>query len=74
MKPLLYSALVGALAEIGDRSQFMLFVLSFRFRDAAVAVVGGMVAAMIIMTMRLRRRNPAHDRGARSVAAGVFMS
>jgi Ca2+/H+ antiporter, TMEM165/GDT1 family len=48
MKPLLYSAVVGALAEIGDKSQFMLFVLSFRFRDATIAVVGGMVAAMII--------------------------
>jgi Ca2+/H+ antiporter, TMEM165/GDT1 family len=48
MKPLLYSVFVGALAEIGDRSQFMLFVLSFRFQDAAVPVVAGMVAAMTI--------------------------
>jgi putative Ca2+/H+ antiporter (TMEM165/GDT1 family) len=51
MKPLLYSAFVAALAEIGDKSQFMLFLLSFRFRDATVAVVGGMVVAMTIALM-----------------------
>jgi putative Ca2+/H+ antiporter (TMEM165/GDT1 family) len=48
MQPLFYSAFVGALAEIGDKSQFTLLVLSFRFRDATAAVVGGMVAAMVI--------------------------
>ena len=48
MYPLLSAAVVGALAEIGDKSQFMLFVLSFRFRNETIAVVGGMVAALTI--------------------------
>jgi putative Ca2+/H+ antiporter (TMEM165/GDT1 family) len=38
----------GAIAEIGDKSQFMLLILSIRFRNDTVAIIVGMIAAMII--------------------------
>jgi putative Ca2+/H+ antiporter (TMEM165/GDT1 family) len=47
VESLLYAAALGAIAEIGDASQIMLFVLSFRFRNDTRAIVVGMVAAMI---------------------------
>ena len=48
MESIVFAAALGALAEIGDPSQLMLFVLSFRFRNDTVAIIVGMVAAMII--------------------------
>jgi putative Ca2+/H+ antiporter (TMEM165/GDT1 family) len=41
------AAALGAISEIGDESQIVLFVLSFRFRNNRVAVIVGMVAAII---------------------------
>jgi putative Ca2+/H+ antiporter (TMEM165/GDT1 family) len=48
VESIVFAAALGALAEIGDPSQIILFVLSFRFRNATVAIIVGMVAAMII--------------------------
>ncbi len=48
MESIVIAAALGAIAEIGDPSQIMLFVLSFRFRNDTVAVVAGMIVAMII--------------------------
>jgi putative Ca2+/H+ antiporter (TMEM165/GDT1 family) len=48
VESIVFAAALGAIAELGDPSQIMLFVLSFRFRNDTVAVVAGMVGAMII--------------------------
>jgi len=53
VESLLYAAALGAIAEIGDASQIMLFVLSFRFRNDTRAIVIGMVAAMIAVSLYL---------------------
>jgi putative Ca2+/H+ antiporter (TMEM165/GDT1 family) len=48
MEPFLFNVGMAALAELGDKSQFMLFVLSFRFRHEIVSTILGMSGAMIV--------------------------
>jgi putative Ca2+/H+ antiporter (TMEM165/GDT1 family) len=48
VESIVFAAALSAIAEIGDPSQFMLLVLSFRFRNDTGAIIVGMVAAMII--------------------------
>jgi putative Ca2+/H+ antiporter (TMEM165/GDT1 family) len=48
VESLVFAAALGAIAEIGDKSQIMLLILSFRFQNDTPAIIVGMVAAMII--------------------------
>lgn len=48
MESLVFAAALGAIAEIGDKSQIMLLILSCRFRKDTAAIIVGMVAATII--------------------------
>jgi putative Ca2+/H+ antiporter (TMEM165/GDT1 family) len=48
VESLVFAAALGALAELGDKSQVMLLILSLRFRGHTAALVIGMVAAMIV--------------------------
>jgi Ca2+/H+ antiporter, TMEM165/GDT1 family len=48
LESFVFATALGAIAEIGDKSQIMLLILSFRFRNDTAAIIVGMVAAMII--------------------------
>jgi Ca2+/H+ antiporter, TMEM165/GDT1 family len=48
---LILSTALGAVAELGDKSQFVLLILAFRFREESAAVISGMTGAMAVANL-----------------------